>query len=365
MLIDKVECIPIEIPLIEPFETSYGHFDSRQIVIVKVYSEGEVSFAECPVFGPFYSYETVHTTLYVIQNYLAPAIQGSKIANAKEFLDKVSFVRGYPMAKSALEMAIWDLKSREQNQSLSRLLGGEKEKVQVGISIGIPESKEVLLQKVARAVERGYARIKIKIKPGWDVEPVKVLKEQFPELLLMVDANASFSLQDISTLKALDKYHLLMIEQPLNYSDLFEHATLQKQLRTPICLDESIHTEDDISIAAAMPSAHIINIKVARVGGLLNALRIYNKCKEGNLGTWVGGMVETDIGKAYNLAFASLKQHNYPHDITPSGTYFPESLVEPVIAMDQEGYIKIPIDKSGIGYHVNEEFIEHYRMNKG
>jgi len=354
--IEQVETFPVSIPLKEPFETSFGRFTRRETLLVRVRAEGEESYSECPIFGPFYSYETPVTARHAIRDYIAPAIEGKDLKDADDFHRAVRLIRGHPMAKAAVEMALWDLWAREAEKPLFRLLGGAEPRVPAGISLGVMGSMSELLERVQQALEEGYHKVKIKIRPGWCVDVVEAVRERFPDIPLMVDANAGFDLEAKSELKALDRYELMMIEQPLPVDDLLGHAELQRSVKTPICLDESIHSPDEARTASRLGCARIVNIKPPRVGGLGPALQVYKACRQEGLGTWVGSMVETDLGRAYLLAFATLG-HEFVPDLTPTGTYLEVGLINPPIVMDRDGFLNIPM-RPGIGFEVDVSAIK-------
>lgn len=267
------------------------------------------------------------------------------------------------MAKAAVEMAIWDLEAKLQKKPLARLLGGTKDRVDSGVSIGIQKSIEKLLKRIDFFLEQGYKRIKLKIKPGWDVNVISRVRKEYPDILLQVDANAAYTLRDINTLLDLDKYGLLMIEQPLDYDDLVDHAELQSKLKTPICLDESIKKPEDAVKAYKLGSCRVINIKPGRVGGHHNSIIIHDFCLFAGIGTWIGGMLETGIGRGHLVALASLPGINYPNDISASSRYYTEDIVEPPWILNHDGTISVP-NKPGIGVEVKPDLIEKLTLKK-
>ena len=363
MRIKSIEIIPIEVPLKSRFKTGFGQVSSRKILIIKVFTSDALGIAECPVLGPFYSYETIQIAWHIIKEYITPAIVGKTFNNVGEYVKAVSFIRGHRMAKAGVELALWDVLAKREGIPLYKLIGGVKRKIPCQISIGIKSSPAELLQEIGKGLDEGYRQIKIKIRPGWDINVVKLVRNRYPEIPLTVDANASYTLRDEGLLMELDKYGLTMIEQPFYYGDLYDHAVLQSKIKTPICLDESINSLADVKTAIALGSCKIINIKVSRVGGLYETIKMQDFCLKKGVPVWCGGMIETDLGKAFNLAAASLPGFTLPNDVTPSMTYFTDTIVSPAIKMDKNGYIEIP-DRPGLGYEVNEKFISKYRATQ-
>lgn len=361
MKIKSIMCKILDIPLKSFFQTSYGRFSSRQVLLVKVHTSDDQGIAECPVLGPFYSPETTQTAQHIIQDHISNAIIGRKINNIEDYVKIVSFIRGHRFAKSGVELALWDLLAKQEGLPLYQLLGGVRCKIPSQISIGVKDNLDHLLQAIKQSLEEGYRQIKIKIQPGWDKKILENVRKEYPDISLMVDANAAYSLDNIQFFKELDRYNLSMIEQPLHYNDLYNHAKLQEQIETPICLDESIHSLDDAITAIKLGSCKIINIKVFRVGGLYETKKIQRFCVKNNIDVWCGGMIETGLGKAFNLAAASLPGFTLPNDITPSKTYFTDEIIEPPIKMSKDGYITLS-DRNGIGYAINNEFIHKYQI---
>ena len=344
--------------LLQPFETSFGATQDRHIVLLKVSSEthtgyGEVTAAE----GPFYSYETWETAWHVLRDYIIPSVVRKELTRAADFGLLVRGIRGHNMAKAGLETALWDLEAKAKNVPLWRLLGGIREAIDCGVSIGIQSSIDKLLAKIATEVDAGYRRIKIKIKPGWDVEVVKQVRAAFPEILLMGDANSAYTLADVDLFKKMDQYNLMMFEQPLHYEDIIDHAELQKQIATPICLDESIHSADDARKAIRLGACRIINIKLGRVGGHREAKAIHDVCRDNGVPVWCGGMLESGIGRAHNVALSSLENFSLPGDVSASRRYWVEDIIEPPVVVSTEGQIT-QCNEAGIGYRVRDEFIK-------
>ncbi len=348
----------------EDFETSFGKTVDRHCVIVRVEdSEGNVGWGESPVDdGPWYSYETVETTLYVYRSFIVPIIKRVReFETPEDFLKAVERIRGYRMAKAGIEMALWDLYAKRLGKPLYKVLGGVRDKIVSGVSVGIIGDFNRLVKAVSHYLSKGYRRIKIKIKPGWDIEPVKVLRKEFGDIPLQVDANAAYTLNDAAIFKELDEYGLLMIEQPLHYDDLYEHSVLQRMLKTPICLDESVKSVYDAKAAIALGSLKVINIKPARVGGLTETKKIHDYAASHNIPVWIGGMLETGIGRGFQVAAATLPNVKYPNDISASDRYYTEDIVEPPWTLNSDGTISVP-NKPGIGVEVLEEKLEKYSV---
>lgn len=359
MKIDRVELYRIELQLQEPFQISSGTLKKRDSLIVKVYADGVVGYGEsAPMPEPFYSYETLETCRYIISDFLIPVLKDKEIKDPYSVISLFAHVRGHPFAKAGIETAIWDWVARKEQVSLAIKLGNKKDSIESGIALGIYRSEKELLKAVEKSMEEGYKRVKIKIKHGWDVKPVSAIRKKFPSLPLMVDANADYTLEDISIFKELDKYNLMMIEQPLYYNDLFDHAKLQKKISTPVCLDESIHSINDAIGAISLKSCKIMNIKIQRVGGLANARKIHDLCKEAKIPVWCGTMPESGIGQCHGLALAGLENFKYPADLEPSLRFFKDDLVNPLLALNRDGTISIP-KSVGLGV-VDEKKLKKY-----
>lgn len=352
MKIDKIELHHIQMELVSPFVTSMGTEYNEEHIIVRVDGEGLTGWGESVAEGtPFYSPETVQTAWHILSDFLIPEILGKEIANVEEAVLHWNKVRGHRMAKAGLESALWDLFAKSKGISLSKMLGGSREKVNVGVSIGIQSSPEKLVETVHGYLAEGYKRVKIKISPGNDLQFVQILRKHFPDLLLQVDANSAYTLEDIAIFKAMDDYGLLLIEQPLGYEDIFDHSKLQRELKTAICLDESIHSLENTRAAIEMDSCRIINIKPGRVGGFTESKRIHDYCASKNIPVWHGGMLESGIGRAGNVALASLSNFTLPGDISASKRYYKEDIVEPEFTVNSDGTMTVPT-KPGIGVEV-------------
>jgi O-succinylbenzoate synthase len=356
--IDGVEMRLIRLPLLEPFETSFGSIDSRLIFLVALQADGVRGWGEVVAEEePRYSYETVRTAFHVIRDFFGPVLLTKPINGLDDLAQRLAPFRGHNMAKAGLELAFMDLLGQVQQQSLSTLLGGELKRVAVGVSLGIQPTLSKLLQRVDRYLDLGYQRIKLKIKPGWDIDVVDEVRRRHPDILLSVDANSAYTLADQDHLKQLDDFNLLMIEQPLHHDDLVDHAKLQKTMRTALCLDESIVSERHARLALELESCRIINIKVGRVGGYSQALGIHDLCRAQNVPVWCGGMLESGIGRAHNLALASLPGFTLPGDISASARYFERDIITPGVTVDGDGTVAVP-DGPGLGFEVDLIFIE-------
>lgn len=362
MIIERVELHHINLSLVHPFRTSFGVQTERPCILVAVYADGMVGWGEgVAMVGPWYSEETIVTSWHMLRDHLAPAVVGQVIDSPRETPALYAPVRGNPMAKAALENAIWDLWGQQQGKPLSALLGGVRERVKVGVSIGIQPTLEQLLDRVDGFVGAGYQRIKIKIEPGWEVEPVRRIRERQPEIMLMADANSAFTLADVAIFKALDQFNLLMIEQPLGYDDIADHARLQAEIKTPLCLDESIHSVADAQAMIDLRAGRIINMKVGRVGGLTTAMQIHDMAEKAGIQMWCGGMLETGVGRAINLHLASMANFTLPGDISATDRYYREDIAEPPFVLNAaDSTITVP-DKPGIGVEVIPERVAKAR----
>lgn len=352
MHIDHIEIRHVEMPLVQPFETSFGREEVRQTLIIAVQGEGLTGWGEAPTSaGPWYEYETVETCWHVLRDFLGPMVVGRDVATGQDAVRLMARVRGHHMAKMGVEAAVWDLLAQAEGRSMSDMLGGTRDRVAVGVSIGIQDSVPALLERIEGYALEGYRRIKIKIRPGWDAEVVRQVRGRFPGVPLMADANSAYSLADAPLLETLDAFELMMIEQPLAYDDLVDHAELQRRLRTPICLDESVPSVAAARTALALGSGRIINTKPGRVGGLTAARAIHDLCREQGIPVWCGGRLETGIGRAHNVALASLPGFSLPGDISASARYFREDIVDPPFVLNPDSTITVP-SRPGIGVQV-------------
>lgn len=362
MKIEKIELHHISMDLIHPFQTSFGTQVERPCVIVAVYSEGVVGWGECVASeGPFYSPETAMTGWIILKDFITPMMLGQELTHPAEVATMLKRIRGNEMAKAGLENAVWDLFGRAEGKSLKEMIGGVRDRVPVGVSIGIQPSVDELLARVGNFVEQGYGRIKIKIKKGIEYELMSAVRREFPTTSLMADANSDYELADADLLKRLDPLKLLMIEQPLRYYDIIDHAKLQAQLETPICLDESIHRPDDARYAIELNACRIINMKVGRVGGMSNAIIIHDMAQAAGIQMWCGGMLETGIGRATNIALASLPNFTLPGDISATDRYYEQDITRPFVLNKEDSTMTVPTGP-GIGVEVDEEQLAAVRL---
>lgn len=360
VLLDALELRLVRLPLQERFEVSFGRMDSRLLFLIRLEAEGVAGWGEV-VAGerPLFSYETVETARHAIRDFLAPALFGGPVASLADVADRFAGLRGHPMARAGIELAYVDLVARLRNEPLARVLGGTRERIAVGVSLGIQPRLEELLTRVDYYLELGYQRIKVKIKPGWDVEVVQEVRRRHSGILLSVDANAAYSLADREHLKRLDSAGLLMIEQPLDEDDILDHATLQKELATALCLDESITGLRRARQALDIGACRIVNMKVGRVGGYSQALAIHDLCLSRGVPLWCGGMLESGIGRAHNVALASLPGFTLPGDISASRRYFARDIIAPEVEVAADGTIAVP-QAPGLGFEVDIPFLERY-----
>ena len=356
--LDGVEIRLIRLPLLEPFETSFGAIDSRLIFLLCLQADGLRGWGEVVASEePRYSYETVRTAFHVIKDFFGPALLTAPVRDLDDLAQRLAPFRGHNMAKAGLELAFMDLLAQVKQQSLSTLLGGELKRVNVGVSLGIQPTLSKLLSRVDRYLDLGYQRIKLKIKPGWDHHVVFEVRRLYPDILLSVDANSAYTLADVDHLRKLDDFGLLMIEQPLQSDDIVDHAELQKRLQTSLCLDESITGYRQARAALDLDSCRIINIKIGRVGGYSEALAIHDLCAARSIPVWCGGMLESGIGRAHNIALASLHGFTLPGDISASSRYFERDLISPEVTVASDGTVTVP-DAIGLGFEVDTAFIE-------
>jgi o-succinylbenzoate synthase len=344
------------------FKTSFGVISEKEFILVEVKDEEGLSgWGESgALMAPFYNEETVETNWHMLEDFLIPIILGRDIEHPDEVSSLFSPIKRNNMAKAAIEGAVWDLYAKRHDQPLYRMLGGGRTNIEVGVSIGIQKTVDDLLEVIDRHVKEGYKRIKVKIKPGWDVDVIREIRKQFPSVPLMADANSAYHLEDLPLLKKLDDYDLMMIEQPLASDDIIDHACVQKELATPICLDESINSYDDARKAIQLGSCKIINIKIGRVGGLTEAKRIHDLCAQHDIPVWCGGMLEAGIGRAHNIALTTLSNFTLPGDTAASSRYWKQDIIEPEVTVE-DGIIHVP-DKPGIGYQPNLDAIHNFTI---
>ena len=363
MKIDRVIMRLIKLPLLHPFETSFGVDTERTIILFTLFSSGVEGWSESVMDPlPLFREETIDGSWILIKDGFSPLILGQVIQNPQALIDKLAPFRGNQQAKAVLEMAYWDLWARMLNIPLHHLLGGNKKAIPVGVSLGIQKSIESTLEQVQQHIQQGYKRIKLKIKPGWDVELVSQVREHFPDIVLTIDANSAYSMSDLEIFRELDSYRLDYIEQPLAYDDLIDHAKLQSKLNTSLCLDESILNASDARKALELDACRVINIKVARVGGLQSAHQVHDVASAFGIPVWCGGMLESGIGRAHNIHLATLPNFSKPGDTSSSSRYWLQDIInEPLEAVD--GMMPVPLGP-GIGVSINLPFVESLTLKK-
>jgi O-succinylbenzoate synthase len=363
--IEEITLREIRLPLKEPFRISSGLCTERRIMLLHLRdADGAEVWSEC-VAGeaPNYTSETIDTAWYAIAEYVAPRVLGVEFAHPKDVHPALELnFRGHNMAKAAIEMGAWGLAAEQQQSSLSRLLGGTRDGIETGISIGIQSNPAALVERAGRAIKEGYHKIKMKIEPGHDVEFVRAVRKAFPDAPLMADANNAFTLRDTDRLKQLDDFNLIMIEQPLAFDDIIRHAELQRVLKTPICLDESITSVEKAEDMISLGAGRIINIKPGRVGGFAQSLAIHDLCLRNGIPVWCGGMLESGVGRAYNVALASLPGFTIPGDLSPSARYWEQDVVTPEWTMNSEGIVAVPTDRPGLGVTVHVARVDNLTM---
>ena len=364
MKIEAITLREIRMPLVHFFETSFGRTTERRILLVTLHTDGPEGWGEC-VAGedPFYSEESVDTAWYAIEKYLAPALLGKNIGKGADAPELMGRVRGHRMAKGALENAFWDAEAQARQKPLWKLLGGSQKEIPCGVSIGIQNSHEQLLEKIATELSAGYRRIKVKCKPGWDLEVFGKIRDRWPDILLSCDANSAYTLHQAEHLKKFDRFNLLMIEQPLWHDDFYFHAQLQQQIKTSICLDEAIHNARAARAAIELGSCRIINIKVGRVGGFSEAIAVHNVAQENGIPVWCGGMLESGIGRSHNIALSTLKNFTLPGDVSASKRYWNEDIIEPAVEVSPEGLIAVP-QTPGRGFEIKTDLIDQLTVRK-
>ncbi len=364
MKIEAITLREIHMPLVHFFETSFGRTYSRRILLITVHSEGVDGWAESVVGeDPFYSSEWIETAWPTLMQYLIPALLGKSVESARDCAALFAKVRAHRMAKAGLENALWDAEARQRQMPLWKLLGGTRREIPCGVSIGIQDSIEQLLDKIQIELAAGYRRIKIKVKPGWDVNVLEKIRSRWADVTLSCDANSAYTLDQVEHLREFDQFNLLMIEQPLWNDDIYYHARLQKELRTSICLDESIVSVRSAAFAVDTGACRIINVKVGRVGGFAEALKIHDLCHANKIPVWCGGMLETGIGRAHNIALSTLQNFSLPGDVSASKRYWKEDIIDPEVEVSSNGMIAIS-DQPGTGYRVKEDLIEKLTVRK-
>ncbi len=364
MKVEAVTLREIQMPLVHPFETSFEKTTHRRILLVTVHCEGVDGWGECVAGeGPFYLEEWIDGAWSVSKQFLVPAILGKTLSAGSDFPALVSKIRGNRMAKAGIENSLWDAEAKAKQVPLWKLLGGTRKEIVCGVSIGIQESPEKLLEKIETELAAGYQRIKIKVKPGWDVNVLEKIRARWPSILLSVDANSAYTLDDFAHLKSFDQFKLLMIEQPLFNDDFYFHAKLQSQIETSICLDESIRQARDAEVAIDAGACRIINVKVGRVGGFSEAIKVHDAAQKRGVPVWCGGMLESGIGRVQNIALSTLANFSLPGDVSASARYWHEDIVEPEVCVSPQGRIAVS-DAQDMGYRVRQDFIEKLTVRK-
>ncbi len=360
MKIESITLHHISMPLVAPFETSFGREIDRECVIIALQAEGLTGYGECVATrDPGYNYETTGTAMHILKEFVAPLLLGQDVVDASDFQKRVEGIRGHHLAKAGVEMALWDLLGKRDGKSLKEMFGGTHEKIDVGVSVGIQESADALVRTVAGYLDDGYRRVKIKIKPGREIDETSAVRKAYPDLRLQVDANSAYTLETADVLKQIDDLNLLLIEQPLFEDDIWDHRKLQAQFKTPICLDESVITPRHARYAYEMEACKIINIKPARVGGLSQGIAIHDFCLERNMPVWCGGMLETGVGRASNLALASLPGFVLPGDISASDRYYKRDITHERFILNDDSTITVP-NGPGLGVTVDEEALREF-----
>ena len=365
MEIAAIQAREISMQLVAPFETSFGITYDRRILLLEIHAKdgssgwGEVTAGE----GPFYNPETTDTAWIVLRDFLVPLLLGKTIDTPEAALRAMEPVRGHEMAKAALETAIWDMFAKQQSVSLAQLLGGTRREISCGVSLGIHKDIGKLLERIERELAAGYQRVKLKIKPGHDVQVVSAVRNKYPDIALTVDANSAYRLTDISLLEQLDAFNLTYIEQPLEWNEIYQHAELQRRLKTAVCLDECIHNLRDAEAAIELGACRVINIKLGRVSGHTEARKIQAYCMEHHVPVWCGGMLESGVGRAHNIAMSSLPGFVLPGDVSASKRYWEEDIILPPVEVSPEGTLRVP-DAPGLGFAINKERIERLTVKQ-
>lgn len=358
MKIENIELYQIELPLVHPFTTSFGTETHRQAILVKITGDGMSAWGECVAsLGPFYSSDTNKGAWHVLVDFLIPLVIGKTIEHPSDMVKLMKPVRGHVMAKACLENAVWAWFGQATDKPLSEMLGGVRDRVEVGVSIGIQPTIDQLADRVASFVEMGYRRVKMKISPDWLIEPIERIRSAHPDLSLMGDANSAFTLDDIDLLKQVDPYDLLMLEQPLSYDDIADHARLQAAIKTPVCLDESIHGVADTQAMIDLKAGKIINMKVGRVGGFTNAIKIHDMAQAAGIQMWCGGMLETGIGRAGNLHLCTMPNFVLPGDVSATDRYYDRDVADRFSLNTEDSTITVPTGP-GLGIEIDEDYIK-------
>ncbi len=360
-----VECVVLrllEMPLVKPFVTSAQTMAVRPFVLVEIQAEGLSGFGECVAMpDPYYTEETVETAWHVLRTFAVPALVGQRLNRPEETAARLAPIKGNRMAKAALEAAVWDWFGKKQGMSLRDMLGGVRDRVPVGVSLGIYPRITDLLRDVERYLEEGYRRIKVKIKPGWDVDVLAAIRRSFGDIPLTADANMAYSPADVETLRRLDEFGLLYIEEPLTGEHVWEYEDLQKKISTPVCLDETVRSRSDVELALRLNAGRVLSVKAGRVGGLTEVLHIHRLAREVDIPLWCGGMLESGVGRAMNLAMAALPGFVYPGDISASDRYYARDIVHPPAVLNEDGTVDVPTGP-GIGVELDWEAVNHHTI---
>ncbi len=359
MKIEQIRLRQIQMPLVHYFETSFGRTYSRDMVLVEVVADGVSGWGEVTAGeNPFYNEEWTEAAWLIVKHYASPRVLGRELASADDVYPLLSHIRGHFMARGGLEAAVWDLQARRNGRPLwQEIGGGARKEIACGVSIGIQDTVADLLKKIEKELADGYQRIKMKIKPGRDVEDLRAVRQEFPGIKLMADANSAYTLADIDHLRKLDDFYLMMVEQPLAHDDIIDHATLQTKLQTPVCLDECIRSAHHAQQAIDMGACRIINIKLGRVGGFAEAKRVHDVCQKANVPVWCGGMLESGIGRAHNVALSTLPNFTLPGDVSASKRYWKRDVIVPAVETTPQGTIQVT-DGVGFGYGIDMEFLK-------
>lgn len=362
--IDRVRLRHIRMPLVHFFETSFGRTTGRDILLVEVSSDGVTGLGEITAGeNPFYNEEWTAAAWLIIKDYVAPRVLGRSLTDASAVAPLSAHIRGHQMARGGLEAAVWDLQARMNNRPLWQEIGGARREIACGVSIGVQDTVADLLRKIETELNAGYQRIKIKIKPGWDVDVVRQVRQQFPQIKLMADANSAYTLADADDLRRLDEFYLMMIEQPLAHDDIIDHSVLQAKLATPICLDECIRSAHHAEQAIRMRACGIINIKLGRVGGFAEARRVHDVAEQAGIPVWCGGMLEAGVGRAHNIALSTLPNFVLPGDVSASRRYWARDIIVPPVEVTSRGTIVVR-DEPGFGYSVDEAFLQEVTVRE-
>lgn len=364
MKLEKITLTHLRMPLVNHFETSFGRIYDRDSILITIHAEGLVGYGECVADrAPSYAYETSGTAWHILKDFILPAIHGKDVANPAEFRALTGNIKGHEMAKAGLELALWDLLGKKESKSVQNLLGGQQAQVAVGVSVGLQDTPDDLLRMIESYLSDGYRRIKLKIKPGRDVGDVRAAREAFPDLKLQVDANSAYTLETAKAIRPLDELGLLLIEQPLAADDLWDHHILQEEFETPLCLDESIISARHARQALEMDACRVVNIKAGRVGGLSEAVAIHDLCYTADVPVWCGGMLETGVGRAANLALASLPNFQLPGDISATDRYYAQDITHERFSLNADSTIDVPT-APGLGITINEDAVKKFTIRE-